>query len=157
MSIESADQRPCSVVVRLQPTYRDGPVVVTLRHREGASSSPERVGFFTEFALRRRLAKTQKRTPEQINEVLAGLLHNPNGFEFSEEGHGSWPSALDAWNGVGTPSQVRAVTWSCRNADCPAPVQRTLVAALPDQVILLRCEACGTRCRIDPTRPERGL
>jgi hypothetical protein len=141
------------IIVRLQATYPDGPVVVTLRSEGESPFGPRRLGFFTEFALRRRLTQTQRRTREQIDEIIRKLYSEPYECEF-EESHASWGAALDAWNGVGTPLEVDLVQWSCRKPGCSSPLQRTPLAAMPDQVVLLECQACESLRRVDPAIPE---
>lgn len=153
MKTEARDREPRHVIVWLQGTYADGPVAVTLRAEGEGSFGSERLGLVTEFVLRRRLMKTQKRTRKQVDEIMRKLLSEPHEYEFKEV-HNSWGAALEAWNGVGTPSEVRLVGWSCRKPGCLDPVQRVRVAALPNQVILLRCQACGSLRRIDPALPE---
>ena len=150
---EESVQGQLRVIVRLQPTYADGPVAVSVRS-EGKDSSPTVIGLFTEFALRRRLAHIGKRTNDQVEMIMRKFLGAPRGHEFVEQFHGSWERALHAWNGVGTPTEIRPLVWHCRKPGCPAPVRQSRAATLPDQVILLRCEACGSRRRIDPAAPD---
>ena len=138
MKVNAREPEPPRVIVRLQATYPDGPVVVTFRSEGNRFFGPKKLGLFTEFVLRRRLRETQRRTDEQVDEIIRKLLSEPYEYEFAEESHGSVREALDAWNGVGTPSEVHIVQWSCLKPQCSTSLQRAAVAALPDQVVLLQ-------------------
>lgn len=149
MKTEARGPDPPRVFVRLEATYPDGPVIVSLRSEGAKPFGPRKLGLLTEFALRQRLSRTQRRSHEQVDEIIRRLLSEPFECEFVEKSHTSLREALDAWSGVGTPAEVQLVQWSCRKPLCPNPLQRAPVAALPDQVILLRCQACGTLRRVD--------